>query len=114
MKILLKVDYSDSSGRFWQDSYIKNKVIEQKEGETIHETIRKAIEEFDGLQLTYKGKPTGNVFIDGKDGEPIRIGYMYRAKTDIYNDEKRKNQTAYFDVWTSVKKVEPLEVEEID
>jgi len=94
-KVLLNVDYSDSTNKFWRDSYIKNKIFPVSGN--IHETIKVAIEGTDGVKLTYNGRPRGNVFIDLKNGKTKIIGYMYKAKDEI--DGKK----AFFDVWVTIK-----------
>jgi hypothetical protein len=98
-KLLVEVDYTDSTNKFYFDSYIKNRVISvDLEKETIHQIIKNLCEE-EGMELSYKGKPQGNVFCDSKDGETRTIGYIYRGKTEI------GNQKALFDVWVSIYEV---------
>jgi len=109
-KILLNVSYSDNSGKFWQDSYIKNKVFSIDEKLNIHNVIADIIRQ-DGMEITYKNKPMTNVFIDDKDGNQKAIGYIYRGKTEIFNDEKGKNEIALFDVWVEISKVENYKIE---
>ena len=109
-KILLNVSYSDNSGKFWQDSYIKNKVFSIDEKLNIHNVIADIIKQ-DGIKMTYKNKPMTNIFIDDKDGNKKVIGCIYRGKTEIFNDEKGKNEIALFDVWVEISKVENYKIE---
>jgi len=108
MHFLLNIDYTDDTRKFYSDSYIKNRFINKKDNQTIHEAIAQAILENDGMELLYKGKPRGNIYIDLKDGSAKPVGYMYRAKTTI--DNKR----ALFDVWATIKKIEDADIENID
>ena len=112
-KVLLNVSYSDNSGKFWQDSYIKNKVFVLLDND-IHKTIAEAVREIDGIVLSYDGKPQSNVFIDDKDGKAKAIGYIYRGRNEIYNDEKRKYEKALFDVWVDINSVSDYPIKEIN
>lgn len=114
MKALIKVDYTDSTGKFWFQSSLKNQVVTFDETkETIHEVIKTLCED-EGMELTYKGKPQGNVMRDTKDGETKIVGYVYRGKSEIYDRNMIKPQMAYFDVWVTIQKIEEFEFEEID
>lgn len=114
MKALIKVDYTDSTGKFWFESYIKNQVVTFDETkETIHEVIKNLCED-EGMELTYKGRPQGNVMRDTKDGDVEIVGYMYRGKSEIQDRDTSKAQTGYFDVWVTIRKIVPFEFEEID
>lgn len=102
--VLLSVDYTDNTGKFWSDSYIKNKVYPLDRD--IHNTVKNAIEHDDvGMELSYNGKPQQNVFIDTKDGDTKLVGYIYRVKTKI--DGKQ----AYFDAWVDIKSVGDYQIE---
>lgn len=104
MKILLNVSYIDDSNKFWRDSYIKNKVFTLIDND-IHKTITEAVKEIDGIVLSYDGKPQTNVFVDDKDGNAKPIGYIYRGRDEIYNNEKGKYEKVLFDVWVDIKSV---------
>ena len=119
-KILVDVSYSDNTGKFWSDSYIKNHTLDfDPDKQTIHELIKEICDEQDGMELTYKGKPQGNVYRDIKDANHKIIsteivGYMYRGKSEIYDRNMPKAVMAFFDVWVTIKLVEKFEFEEID
>lgn len=112
--VVLKVDYTDSTNKFWFDSYIKNKIVSfNPELKSIHEVI-KDVCEHEGMILTYGGKPQGNVYRDTKNGEARIVGYMYRGKTEIHDRDMPKAKTAYFDVWVTIGSVEEFEFEMIE
>jgi len=101
--LLLNVDYT-ATGEFWMDSYIKNMKVTQESGETIHDTVKRVIEEVDFMELSYKGKPQNEVFVDTKNGEPKLVGYVYRGKTEI------ENKKALFDVWVNIDEIVQTEL----
>ena len=118
-KILVDVRYTNDSGKFWSDSYIKNHTLDfDPDKQTIHELIKEVCEEKDGMTLTYKGKPQGNVYrdikTDGKITSPEIVGYVYRGKSEIYDRNMVKPVMAFFDVWVSIKLIEKFEFETID
>jgi hypothetical protein len=113
MKYLLKVTYQDETGKFWRDSYLNNKVIEARDGETIHETIGRALTEIDGVKLSYKGKAQGNIYVD-KNEEAVKVGYLYRVQDEIYDMEDGKTHKAFFTAWATPKEVRDIEIESID
>ena len=113
-KILLNISYTDNTGKFWQDSHIKNKIFTIKNNENIHDAIAEIIKEQDGTILSYNNKPQGNVFIDDKEGNPKAIGYIYRGKTEIYNDNNYKYEKALFDVWVEIRRVDDYSIDLID
>ena len=120
MKILLlNVNYTDNTDRFWFDSCVKNKKIEfNPDTENIHEVIKTLCEDQDGMEFTYKGKPQRNVYRDvldskGKIKGYETIGYMYRGKADIYNTDKAGYETGYFDVWVTISEIVPFSIDEM-
>ncbi|MDD4922192.1 MAG: hypothetical protein PHS30_06915 [Bacteroidales bacterium] len=112
MKALITIDYRDTSDRFWFESTVKNKIVNIPEDKTIHEIVREMCE-IEGMTLTYKGKPKGNVYVDTKEGTPKAIGYVYRGKSEIY-DRGSRPQTGFFDVWVTLHQVTDFEIESID
>lgn len=100
-KILLTVDYRDESGKYWHDSYIKNTPVTVENGD-VHKAIAKAITEKDGLEMSYKGKPQGNVYRD-INGQATPIGYLYRTKTEMWGRNANIRGTkAYFTAWATI------------
>ena len=110
-KVLLYVSYSDETGKWYAESYIKNKVFPLVG--TIHETIAKAIEKNDCMTMSYKGKPQSNVFIDDKDGNAVPVGYIYRVKNEYMQDENGKSHTVFFTAWVTIKSVSDYPIENI-
>lgn len=104
-KILLHIDYTDDTGKFYNDSCIKNTIFTTEKN--IHETIANAMLEIDYMEVMYEGKPQANVYKDGKDGNPQAVGYIYRVKTDI------EGETAKFDAWVTIKSVEDYSIKEL-
>lgn len=113
--IILTVDYRDNSRKFWFNSYIKNKIIEFDPILTsVHKAIAEACEE-EGMTLTYKAKPQGNIYRDKKDGTSKIVGYMYRGKSEIHDRSMDKPQMGYFDVWATIEgEVNDFEFEDVD
>lgn len=112
-KILLNVSYSDDTGKYWQDSYIKNEVV-SFDGGDVHQRVIEIMEDIDGVEFSYKGKPKANIYIDDKDGNPKAVGYIYRVKSDLYNQDTGKTERAFFDAWVEIKTVSDFEIELID
>lgn len=110
-KVLLTVSYSDETGKWYADSYIKNKVFTVVG--SIHETVAKAIEENDNMTMSYKGKSQSNVFIDDKDGNAVPVGYIYRVKSEYMQDENGKSHTVFFTAWVEIKSVSVYPIENI-
>jgi len=112
--LLIKIDYTDSTGKFWFDSYVKNKTFKfNPEEKNIHQFISDICEE-EGMILSYKAKPQGNIFRDDKNGDSQIVGYMYRGKSEIYDRNMTRPKTGFFDVWVTIKEVNNFEFEEID
>ncbi len=111
MNLLIDVTYTGNEN-FWQESTLKNKIIRIDESKNIHNQIAEICKENDYVEFSYKNKPQGNVFIDTKEGEAKRIGYMYRCKSEIETSTGWKK--AFFDVWVTLKKVTDSEIEKIN
>jgi len=117
--LLLTVQYTDGTlkngkGSFWADSYIRNTEIKQNEGETIHASIKRAIEEIDSAELCYKGNPQSNIYRDLKTGESKIVGYVYKVKHYIADRGSNFQGYAYFDAWATIKQVDDLELESVE
>lgn len=104
-EILLDVAYTDESNKYWHDSYIKNKIFALDDD--IHRVVARAMSEVDGVEMSYKGKPQGNIFVDDKNGTPRPVGYHYRVKTEMWDRaENIRGEKAYFTAWVTVKGIE--------
>lgn len=113
--LLINVTYTDNADKFWHDSYIKNKKINfNPDTENIHKVIKELCEEDDGMELIYDGKPQGNVYRDISDtGAYQIIGYMYRGKSEIYDQYNTNVQTGRFDVWVTISKIIQFSIDDL-
>lgn len=108
-KLLLTINFCDPTDKFYWDSGIKNQVCEfDPEKQTIHELIKEVCDDA-GMELTYKGKPRGNVYRDLKDGGSEIVGYMYRGKAEIQDRSMPKAVMVFWDVWVEIHTVEKFE-----
>jgi len=106
--ILIDISYTDETNKFWCESSLKNKVVFMDDNDNVHKLIKELCYEKDYMKLSYKGKPKGNIYIDTKDGDTKRVGYMYRGHTEI------DGKTARFDVWVTLREVIDFEIEDVD
>lgn len=112
-KVLLTIDFTHNEGKYWWDSNIKNKIFDfDPEKQTIHELIKKVCKD-EYMELSYKGKPQGNVYRDLKDGGTQAVGYMYRGKGEIHDRNMPKAVMVYWDIWVEIRSVEVFEIEEV-
>lgn len=118
--LLLNVSYIDNTDQFWVDSLIKNKTIKfDPDNENIHVIIKTLCKEQDYMELTYNGKPQGNVYSDIFDdnNELIgnkTIGYMYRGKCEIHERDMIKSKTGFFDVWVTIFEIIQFDIENLE
>lgn len=119
--LLLTVDYTSGTfkngrgaGDFWADSYIKNTEVTQKEKETIHDTVKRTIEEKDYAEVCYNGRPQFDIFVDTKSGDKKQIGYGYRVKHYIADRSSNFSGDVYFDAWVSIKQAEEIELKPVN
>lgn len=113
-KLLITVNYTDNTNKFWWDSSIKKlKVDFDPETQNIHEVIKEVCDKEDGMELTYKGKPQGNVYRDTKDGSSKIVGYMYRGKAEVHDRSMVKPVMVFWDVWVTIEQVVEFEFEQI-
>jgi hypothetical protein len=117
--LLLSVTYSNGTGingkgEFWAESYIKNMAIQQQAGETIHDTVKRAIDDIDCAELCYCGKPQSNMYQDREGDDPVIVGYVYRAKHFISDQHSNFQGYALFDAWVDIKEANVLELEDIE
>jgi hypothetical protein len=113
-KLLITINYTDNTDKFWWDSSIKKlKVDFDPEAQNIHEVIKEVCDEQDGMELTYKGKPKGNIYRDIKNGSEI-VGYMYRGKAEVQDRSMVKPVMVFWDVWATIEEVIKFEFEQIE
>ena len=114
-QLLITVDYTDPTDKFWWDSSIKKSVVNfDPEKQTIHELVKELCEEQDGMELSYKGKPRGNVYRDVEGGGSEIVGYMYRGKGEVHDRNMYRPKMVFWDVWVTIKAVEKFEFENLD
>ncbi len=111
--LILSVTYANGTGingkgKFWAHSYLNNTEIEQKDNESIHDTIKRAIEECDLAEMSYNGKPMSDMFVDTENGEAKQVGYVYRVRHYIADRSSGFSGTAVFDAWVKIKEVKEL------
>jgi len=92
-KIIIKVSYELDDFNYYQDSYIKNNIIEIKEN--LHESIKEYIKNNDFVDFT-KSKDFDYIYKDNDKWEVKKVGYIYRTKHDINNKIK------YWYAWVEI------------
>ena len=107
MKLLLNVNYECTTGKWSEISEIKNKVVSQKRGETIHQTITRTIEDTDNGKVLYGGKPQTKIYCDKKNGEAEVVGYLYRVQLNL-QDENYQWKKVNFNAWVDIAKVSKI------
>jgi hypothetical protein len=113
-KLLITMHIIDPTDKYWWDCSIKNQVVPfDPEKQSIHDLIKKICED-EGMELSYKGKPQGNMNRDLKTGDSEIIGYVYRGKGKIYDNHLPKPVMVFWDIWVEIHTVEKFEFEEID
>ena len=89
--------------RFWIDEDI----ISRKRiyAETIAEACKKYAEEAAAaggeISKTQQKRPA-KIYIDDKDGNAQQCGYLFKATTDIYDEERGKWTTCRAEIWATV------------
>ena len=114
-EVLLTINFTDPTDKFWWDCGIKNKLFSyDSEKQTIHDLVKKICDD-EGMELSYKGKPRGNVYVDTKGGETKRVGYIYRGKGEVHDRNMVRPQMVLWDVWVTIKGiVVPAEIEDVE
>jgi len=110
-KILIDVSYTHKTGDYYQDSYVKNKIV-YIDGD-LNDTIANVLKDDDGMILSYKNKPQSSVYIDDKDGKAKVVGYIYKGKSEIQNEKTGKWIKVTFDVWVTISKILDYPLKEI-
>jgi hypothetical protein len=113
-KLLVTIHFTDPTDKFWWDCDIKNQVVSfDPEKQSIHDLIKEICEDA-GMELSYKGKPRGNMYCDRKDGNSEIVGYVYRGKGEVHDREMPKAVMVFWDVWVEIHAVEKFEFEEVE
>lgn len=88
---------------FWIDEDI----ISRKKiaAATLAEACEKYAEEvaFSGVEIskTQQKRPK-KIYIDDKDGNTQQCGYLFKATTDIYDEERRKWTKCRAEIWATI------------
>lgn len=92
--------------RFWIDEDI----ISRKKiyAATLAEACEKYAEEvaFSGVEIskTQQKRPK-KIYIDDKDGSAKQCGYLFKATTDIYDEERRKWTKCRAEIWATISEL---------
>jgi hypothetical protein len=112
-KLLITIKFTDNTNKFWWDCSIKNKTVDfDPDKETIHNVIKILCED-EGMKLSYKGKPQGNVYRDLKNGGNEIVGYLYRGKGEVYDRCMVKPVMVLWNIWVTIQMVEKFEFVEV-
>lgn len=102
-KIIINVEHYDETGKYWNESYVKNKTIDVLDGETIHDAVVRVVSDEDYCTFSYKGKPQGNIYRNDKDGNSHIVGYHYRTKHYIENRSNNiQKENVPFTTWVTI------------
>jgi hypothetical protein len=115
-KLIISVDHQDETGKYYNESSIKNFTMTVEDGETIHAAIARTIKNEDYAEMSYKGKPQGNVYRDKADGSSYVCGYIYRTKHYIENrSENIQKENVPFTTWVTIHgEIVPITLEDIE
>lgn len=102
-KFLFESNTICKNPRFWIDEDI----ISRKKiaAATLAEACEKYAEEvaFSGVEIskTQQKRPK-KIYIDDKDGNAQQCGYLFKATTDIYDEERRKWTKCRAEIWATI------------
>lgn len=107
--LLITIRFTDDTGKWWWDCGLKNvKVDFDPDKQNIHKVIKDMCEN-EGMELSYKGKPRGNVFHDLKDGGVEICGYIYRGKGEVHDRNMVRPVMVLWDIWVTIEMIEKFE-----
>lgn len=91
----------------WIDAGIIRPVeIDAADLKTALEAWRDKVQERDYIEISRNALKNKNpMYIDGKDGEPLQIGYVITGKTEFDKGNYTGYSTQYIDLWVTVKEV---------
>ena len=114
-EVMLSIDFCDPTDKFWWDNRNRQNIVHSydPEKQTIHELIKEVCDR-EGMELTYKGKPRGNVYRDYKTGASRKVGYMYRGKSEIHDRSMLKPVMVFWDVWVEIRAVGNFEIADVE
>lgn len=111
-KLLITINFRDNTDKWWWDCGLKNKTIDfDPDKQTIHDVVKELCED-EGMELSYKGKPQGNIYHDFKEGSEI-CGYLYRGKGEVHDRNMVRPVMVFWDIWVTIQVIEKFEFVEI-
>ena len=96
--------------KYWIDAGIVRPVKVQAENvKAALQLYRERVESRDYIQISDRAiKNPAPMFIDQKDGDPLQVGYVITAATDIYRDDGTSTKQ-YIDLWVDVSRLAPVD-----
>lgn len=91
--------------KWWIDADIVRPVkIEAADLKTALQLWRDKVQERDYIQISNNALKSRNpMYIDGKDGEAVQIGYVITGKTEFDKGDYTGYSTQYIDLWVTVQ-----------
>lgn len=96
--------------KYWIDAGIVRPVKVQAENvKAALQLYRETVESRDYIQISDNAiKNPAPMYIDQKSGDPLQVGYVITAATDIYTDDGRSTKQ-YIDLWVDVSMLAPVD-----
>lgn len=114
-KIMLTVSYEcnsrDKNGRarYWADSYLKNKIVCMEEKESVHDVVKRVLQDEDFVKCAKKFRPETEIFVDTKDGQAKQVGWIYKVKQSIQKENYSDWVEVPFSAWVEIKAVDDFQ-----
>ena len=91
--------------KWWIDSDIVRPVIIEADNlKTALQRWRDKVRERDCIQISNNAlKSRHPMYIDGKDGEPVQVGFVITGKTEFDKGDYSGYSTQYIDLWVTVQ-----------
>ena len=89
--------------RFWIDEEIirRKKIAAASLAEACEKYAEEAAAAGVTISKTQQKRPE-KIYIDDKDGNAQQCGYLFKATTDIYDEERRKWTKCRAEIWATV------------
>ena len=89
--------------RFWIDEDIirRKKIAAATLAEACETYAKEAAEDGVEISKTQQKRPE-KIYIDDIDGNAQQCGYLFKATTDIYDEERRKRTKCRAEIWATV------------
>lgn len=83
---------------------VRSITIEADELKTALQLWRDKVQERDYIQISNNAlKSRSPMYIDGKDGEPVQVGFVITGKTEFDKCNYTGYSTQYIDLWVAVQ-----------